>query len=60
LKTIQAGNTSWLEILEKSFWRRQRQELIDEYEADSAKMRKQMEKLQITAYELGIIQQKVA
>lgn len=59
LKTIQSGNTSWLEILEKSFWRRQRQELIDEYEADSAKMRTRMEKLQITAYELGIIQQKV-
>jgi superfamily II RNA helicase len=59
LKTIQSGNTSWLEILEKSFWRRQRQELINEYEADTAKMRKQMEKLQITAYELGIIQQKV-
>lgn len=59
LKTIQSGNTSWLDILEKSFWRRQRQELIDEYEADSAKMRKQIEKLQITAYELGIIQQKV-
>ena len=59
LKTIQSGNTSWMDILERSFWRRQRQELIDEYEADSAKKRKQMEKLQITAYELGIIQQKV-
>ena len=59
LKTIQSGNTSWMDILEKSFWRRQRQELIDDYEADSAKKRKQMEKLQITAYELGIIQQKV-
>jgi len=59
LKTIQSGNTSWMDILDKSFWRRQRQEIIDEYEADSAKMLTRMEKLQITAYELGIIKQKV-
>jgi superfamily II RNA helicase len=59
LKTIQSGNTSWIDILEKSFWRRQRQELIDDYEADSAKMQARMEKFQITVYELTIIQQKV-
>jgi len=59
MKTIQSGNTSWMDILEKSFWRRQRQELIDDYEAESAKHRARMETLKITAYELGIIQQKV-
>jgi superfamily II RNA helicase len=58
LKTIQAGNTSWMNIMEKSFWRRQRQNLIDEYEAENVKLNARMEKLQITAYELGILKQK--
>ena len=58
MKTIQAGNTSWMNIMEKSFWRRQRQNLIDEYEAENVKLNARMEKLQITAYELGILKQK--
>jgi superfamily II RNA helicase len=58
LKTIQSGNTSWMDILEKSFWRRQRQELIDDYEADNTRLQKRLDALQITAYELGILQQK--
>lgn len=58
LKTIQAGNTSWMNIMEKSFWRRQRQNLIDQYEAENVKLNARMEKLQITAYELGILKQK--
>ena len=58
LKTIQSGNTSWMDILEKSYWRRQRQELIDNYESTNARLQARMEQLQITAYELGILKQK--
>jgi superfamily II RNA helicase len=58
LKTIQSGNTTWMDILEKSYWRRQRQELIDDYESTNLMLQKRMEELQITAYELGILKQK--
>jgi superfamily II RNA helicase len=58
LKTIHSQNTNWMDILESSYWRRQRQDIIDEYEASQTKIAKRLEDLKITAYELGILQQK--
>ena len=38
LKTIQSGNQSWLDLLEKSYWRRQREDVICAIKADQVKL----------------------
>ena len=58
LKTIHSENTSWMDILENSYWRRQRQDTIDEYELNQTRIAKRLEDLKITAYEMGILKQK--
>jgi superfamily II RNA helicase len=58
LKTIHSENTSWMDILENSYWRRQRQLLIDDYELEQDQITKRLAVLKITAYELGILKHK--
>jgi superfamily II RNA helicase len=58
LKTIHSENTSWMDILENSYWRRQRQELIDDYQLEQDQITKRLAVLKITAYELGILKHK--
>ena len=38
LKTIQSGNRSWLDLLEKSYWRRQREAVICAIKADQVQL----------------------
>ena len=59
LKTIQSGNRSWLDILEKSYWRRQRQVQIDELRLEQVKLRARLQQVQISSDEMEVIQQKV-
>ena len=58
LKTIQSGNRSWLDILEKSYWRRQRQVQILAIESDQRKLKDRLEQIALTQDELDAVQQK--
>ena len=58
LKTIQSGNRSWLDILEKSYWRRQRQIQILAIESDQRKLKDRLEQIALTQDELDAVQQK--
>ena len=58
LKTIQSGNQSWLDILDKSYWRRQRQVQILAIESDQRKLKDRLEQIAITQDELDAVQQK--
>jgi len=58
LKTIQSGNRSWLDILEKSYWRRQRQVQILAIESDQRKLKGRLDQIALTQDELDAVQQK--
>ena len=58
LKTIQSGNRSWLDILEKSYWRRQRQVEILAIESDQRNLKGRLEQIALTQDELDTVQQK--
>jgi superfamily II RNA helicase len=58
LKTIQSGNRSWLDILEKSYWRRQRQVEILAIESDQRKLKGRLDQIALTQDELDAVQQK--
>lgn len=38
LKTIQSGNRDWLDLLEKSYWRRQRETVVSAIKADQVQL----------------------
>jgi antiviral helicase SKI2 len=59
LKTIQSGNRTWLDILEKSYWRRQRQVQMDDIKAEQAKLGARLQQVKLASDEMEIIQQKV-
>ena len=59
LKTIQSGNSTWLDILEKSYWRRQRQVQMDEIRADKKKLQERLAQIQLSSDDMEIIQQRV-
>jgi hypothetical protein len=59
LKTIQSGNRTWLDILEKSYWRRQRQVQIDEINAEQTKLNSRLHQIQLSSDEIDVVQQKV-
>ena len=48
LKTIQSGNRSWLDLLEKSYWRRQREGLICAIKTDQFQLLKQFKAILIS------------
>ena len=58
LKTIQSGNRSWLDILEKSYWRRQRQVQVIAIESDQRKLKGRLDQIALTQDELDTVQQK--
>jgi superfamily II RNA helicase len=58
LKTIQSGNRSWLDILEKSYWRRQRQVQILAIESDQRKLKGRLDQIVLTQDEIDTVQQK--
>jgi len=59
LKTIQSGNRSWLDILEKSYWRRQRQVQMDDIRSELTKLKSRLQLIQLPSDEMEIIQQKI-
>jgi superfamily II RNA helicase len=59
LKTIQSGNRTWLDILEKSYWRRQRQVQIDDIRGEQAKLNSRLHQIQLSSDEMDVVQQKV-
>ena len=59
LKTIQSGNRTWLDILEKSYWRRQRQVQMDDIRLEQAKLKTRLQQVQLASDEMEIVQQKV-
>ena len=59
LKTIQSGNRTWLDILEKSYWRRQRQVQMDDIRLEQAKLKTRLQQIQLASDEMEIVQQKV-
>jgi superfamily II RNA helicase len=59
LKTIQSGNRTWLDILEKSYWRRQRQVQMDEIRDEQLKLKTRLQQIQLSSEDMEVIQQKV-
>jgi len=59
LKTIQSGNRTWLDILEKSYWRRQRQVQINDIINEQVKLKEKLELIQLSSDEMEIVQQKL-
>jgi superfamily II RNA helicase len=59
LKTIHSGNRTWLDILEKSYWRRQRQVKMDDVKHEQAKLTTRLQQIQLSADDMGVIQQRV-
>ena len=58
LKTLQSGNNTWMDIMGKSYWRRQRQIQIDEIEAEQLAIKTQIEQIKLSDEESETIQQK--
>jgi superfamily II RNA helicase len=59
LKTIQSGNRSWLDIMEKSYWRRQRQVQTDEIKAEINKIELRLKQIQLPSDQMEILEKKV-
>ena len=59
LKTIQSGNRTWLDIIEKSYWRRQRQVQMDEIRDEQLKLKTRLQQIQLSSEDMEVIQQKV-
>lgn len=58
LKTIQSGNHSWLDLLEKSYWRRQREVQIQGILKDKVQLVEQRDKIQLTDEETAALKEK--
>lgn len=59
LKTIHSGNRTWLDILEKSYWRRQRQVQMDDVKSEQSKLIMRLQQIQLSADDMDVIQQRV-
>lgn len=59
LKTIHSGNRTWLDILEKSYWRRQRQVQVDDVKKEQQRLNTRLQQIQLSSDDLNIIQQRV-
>jgi len=59
LKTLHSGNRTWLDIMEKSYWRRQRQVQIDELKRAQKSLETRNNQLILSEDEMEAVQQKV-
>ena len=59
LKTLHSGNRTWLDILEKSYWRRQRQVSIDELKREQLTLSSRIDQLKLSDDEMEAVQLKV-
>lgn len=55
LKTIQSGNRSWLDLLENSYWRQQREKMIVLIKADQVALLNRLQVLKLSEEEIGEI-----
>lgn len=60
LKTIHSGNSTWLELIEQSYWRRQREVQIRAVKADQKKYLESLEQIHLTHEEKDSLTQKKA
>ena len=60
LKTIQSGNSNWLDLLSKSYWRRQREQSINYIKVDQYKALSKLKQIIITEDEAAAINEKEA
>ena len=58
LKTIQSGNRDWLDLLEKSYWRRQREVTITAIKADQVQALTRLKTLSISDEEANVFTEK--
>jgi len=58
LKTIQSGNRSWLDLLEKSYWRRQREVIVKQIKADQLQLDQRKAALVLTEEEVKAFNEK--
>lgn len=58
LKTIQSGNRSWLDLLEKSYWRRQREVIVKQIKADQNQLEQRKAVINLTEEELEAFEEK--
>lgn len=59
LKTIQSGNRSWLDLLEKSYWRRQREVTIKQIKADQLQLEQRKATLILTEEDVEAFDEKI-
>ena len=60
LKTIQSGNRNWLDILEKSYWRRQREEWVADIKKEITNKTARLQQVALTADEEAAMAEKVS
>jgi superfamily II RNA helicase len=58
LKTIQSGNRNWLDILEKSYWRRQREEWISDIKKSMGRKNGRLQQITFTSEEAAAMAEK--
>ena len=58
LKSVQSGNTNWLDLLSKSYWRRQREESIKYIKAEQFKALSKLKQINMTEEEVTALNEK--
>ena len=59
LKSIQSGNRSWLDLLEKSYWRRQREVVVRRIRADKVALEDKLKVLVVSKEETEAFEEKL-
>ena len=59
LKTIQSNNRDWLDLLEKSYWRRQREGVISAIKADQVKLLTRSKAISVTKNDIEAFTEKL-
>jgi superfamily II RNA helicase len=60
LKTIQSGNRNWLDLLNKTYWRRQREAVIQDLRVEQNKLLSKKQQIPISDSEMDIFSEKVS
>jgi len=60
LKTIQSGNRNWLDLLNKTYWRRQREAVIQDLRVEQDKILSKKQQIPISDSEMDIFSEKVS
>ncbi|NBO70948.1 MAG: DEAD/DEAH box helicase [Bacteroidetes bacterium] len=60
LKTIQSGNRNWLDLLNKTYWRRQREAVIQDLRVEQDKLLSKKQQIPISDSEMDVFSEKVS